>query len=269
MRCFWLLAIITSLSCRLLAAENEAVLTDADRAWLAQHPTIRVGYDPNWPPFSLGDGQGKFSGIDADLLELLTRRFGLHFEFVTHATWPDVYDAGKRGEVDVLVATARTAERERDFLFTEPYLTFPVVIVTRSDEPIVWSVFDLVGRRVAGARGYASTSELQRIYPDLKFQLTDTIEQGLVMVSDRRADAFITNLPNVSFVAKTRGLTNLKIAGVMPQTFDLRYAVRRDWPELVSLLERASSSLSEADRQAVVHPWIRVDYAYVIRWDLV
>lgn len=270
MRCLWLLAIVAGLGCCLRGAENSTdLLTPADRTWLAQHPSIRVGYDPAWPPFSLRNGQGEFAGIDADTLALLSRRFGFNFDFVTRGSWPEVYEAAKAGEIDLLVGTARTEERERDFLFTAPYLSFPVVIVTRNDEPIVWSMPDLVGRRVAGVRGYVTTTELQRIYPDLKFVFADTVERGLTMVSDGEADAFITNLPNVSFVAKTNGLTNLKIAGVMPQAFDLRYAVRRDWPELVGILERATASLSEAERQAIVHPWIRVDYARVIRWDLV
>jgi signal transduction histidine kinase len=34
-------------------------------------------------------------------------------------------------------------------------------------------------------------------------------------------------------------------------------------------LDRAVASVSDADRQALVHPWIRVDYAKVIRWDVV
>lgn len=269
MRWVRLLAIAASLSCRLAGAEDHPALPPADRAWLAQHPVIRVGYDPGWPPFSLRDARGKFSGIDADTLALLSKRYGFQFEFVTRGTWTEVYEAARRGEIDFLVGTARTPEREREFHFTRPYFSFPVVIVTRIDEPIVWSVLDLEGRRVAGARGYAATAELQRIYPELKFRLTDTIEEALTLVSDGGADAVTTNLPNASFVAKTRGLTNLKIAGVMPETFDLCYAVRQDWPELIGILERASASLTDADKQAIVHPWIRVDYARVIRWDLV
>lgn len=251
------------------AAENDPALTPADLSWLAAHPVIRVGYDPGWPPFSLRDASGKFSGIDADTLAVLSRRYGFRFEFVTRDSWPEVYAAARRGEIDLLVGTARTPEREREFHFTRPYFSFPVVIVTRVDEPIVWSVLDLEGRRVAGVRGYVATSELQRIYPDLKFRLTDTVEEALTMVADGGADAFMTNLPNASFTAKTHGLTNLKIAGVMPETFDLCYAVRQDWPELIRILETACASLTEADRQAIVHPWIRVDYARVIRWDLV
>lgn len=243
--------------------------TPAERAWLAAHPKIRVGFDPSWPPFSVVGGTGGCSGIDADLLALLSRELGVTFEFVARPTWTEAYAAAQRGEVDMLVGTARTEERAKSFAFSEPYFSFPVVIVTRNDEPILWSVLDLAGRRIAGVREYAPTTELAREHPSLNFVPVETVAEGLRQVSESEADAMITNLPNASFLAKTHGLTNLKIAGVLPDRFDVRYASRRDWPELPAILNRAIAQLSEADRQALVHPWIRVDYAQVIRWDLV
>lgn len=252
-----------------LAAEAPDEPGAADRAWVAAHPKIRVGFDPTWAPFSSVARNGGCVGIDADLLALLARRTGLRFEFTTRASWSEVYAAAKRGEIDLLVGTARTAERAESFGFTGPYLSFPVVIVTRNQEPILWSVLDLAGRRVVGVRDYAPTVELSRQHPELRLLTAETVQQAMQQVSDGEADACITNLPNASFVAKTRGLTNLKIAGVLPERFDLRYAVRRDWPELVALLDRAIAGVTEADRQAVLHPWVRVDYEKIIRWDLV
>lgn len=244
-------------------------LSPAERAWVAAHPVIRVGYDPSWPPFSVRSPNGTCTGIDADLLRLVGERTGLKFEFTTAETWAEVYATAQQRGTDMLVGTARTTERERYFTFSAPYFVSPVVIVTRTDEPLLWSVLDLVGRKVVGTRGYAPTEELGREYPALHFQLVDTTEQALRAVADGDADAFVSNLPNVSFVAKTRGLTNLKVAGVIKGSFDLCYAVRPDWPELVALLDRATAALTEAERQTIVHTWIRVDYAKVIRWDLV
>ena len=245
-------------------------LTADDQVWIAAHPVIRVGVDPSWPPFSLKSPGGSSVGIDPDLLASIGARLGLNFEFVPGSSWSEVYAAARNGSVDMLAGTALTAEREKSFTFTAPYFSFPVVIVTRNDEPILWSVLDLEGRRIVGVAGYVATSEMARDYPELTFlPPTSTVARAMQLVSDGKADAFITNLPNASFEAKTLGLTNLKIAGVMPERFNLRYAVRPDWPELVSLLDRAIATLSEADRQAVVHPWIRVDYERVIRWDLV
>ncbi|HTO04137.1 MAG TPA: transporter substrate-binding domain-containing protein, partial [Opitutus sp.] len=244
-------------------------LTAEEQAWVAAHPVIKVGADPDWPPFSsLSDGRTR--GIDPDLLTILGTRLGLQFEFVTRPSWLATYAAAESGEIDVLVGTARTTEREKTFQFTEPYFSFPVVIVTRTDETILWSVLDLAGRRVVGVRGYVATAEMARLYPQLDFLPdTESVATALQMVSSGDADAFITNLPNASFTIKTLGLTNVKIAGVMPDRFNLCYGVRADWPQLTALLNRGIASLSEADRQSVVHPWIRVDYAKVIRWDLV
>ena len=55
----------------------------------------------------------------------------------------------------------------------------------------------------------------------------------------------------------------------MPKEFELRYGVRPDWPELVSLLNKGIATVGRADLQALNHRWIRVDYAKVIRWALV
>lgn len=244
-------------------------LTPAEQAWLAAHPHIRVGFDPDWPPFSMRSDVGAFTGIDADVLALLNQRLGVVFETVPSATWTEAYDRAVRGEIDVLTGTARTPEREQKFHFSSTYLGFPVAIITRKDDAFLWSDYDLIGRTVAGPRGYATMMELERDYPGVKIHYTDTMADAFNLVSRGEADAAITNLANASFIIKTQGLADLKIAGIMPQRFELRFAVRQDWPELIGILDKGIASLTRADMQALDHRWIRVDYANVIRWDLV
>lgn len=244
-------------------------LTAAERAWISAHPTIRVGYDADWPPFSFERPAGGLSGIDGDILLLLSERLGLKFEPLHGPDWTETYARARRGEIDVLAGTARTPEREQSFHFTIPYQSCPAGIVTRGDQPFMWSVYDLEGKTVAGPRGYVTMTELAREYPEVKLRYTASMADALELVADRKADAAITNLVNASFIIKTRGLSSLKIAGIMPQVFELRYAVRQDWPELVAILDKGIATISKSDLQALNHRWIRVDYARVVRWDLV
>ena len=55
-------------------------LSDLERRWVQEHPVIRLGVDPAWPPFDFIDGQGAHSGMAADFLHLLGQRLGLTFE---------------------------------------------------------------------------------------------------------------------------------------------------------------------------------------------
>jgi signal transduction histidine kinase len=243
--------------------------TPAERAWLSAHPHIRVGCTPDWLPFSCVGTDGKLSGIDIDVMALLSQRLGVDFEMSTAPTWSDVYAKGLAREVDVLAGTARTPEREPYFNFTVPYESFPVVIVEREDTPLFLSVQDLVGRRVASARDYALTLELQRDYPGIHLVFTDTVEEAMQLVAGGKAEAVATNLANASFIIKMRGLTNLRITGILSQTYELRYAVRSDWPELVGILDKGIASLTPADLQSINDHWIRIDYGNVVRWDII
>lgn len=269
----WLWAALAGLTQMTMPAETmagAAALTQEQQKWVQAHAqVIRVGYDPDWPPFSFHAPSGELNGIDADLLRLLGQRTGLRFEPVRCASWSEAYARAERGELDVLIGTARTPEREQKFHFTSAYLSFPAGIITRTDTPFFWSVYDLEGKTVAGPRNYVTMTELAREYPEVRLRYTDTVAAALELVADGQADAVVTNLANASFIIKTRGLTSLKIAGIMPQTFDLRCAVRQDWPELVAILDAGIASITRADLQALNHRWIRLDYARVIRWDLV
>jgi two-component system sensor histidine kinase EvgS len=244
-------------------------LTPAERAWIVAHPHIRVGCDPSWPPFSSVDGRGTITGIDADALALLSQRLGIDFKLSTAPTWSAVYAGALAREVDMLVGTARTPEREPYFNFTVPYESFPLVIITCTDGPFIGSVQELAGRQVAAARDYAPTLDLQREHPDIHLVLTDTVDQAMQIVARGKADAAVTNLANASFIIKTRGLTNLRVSGTMPTGFELRYAVRTDWPELAGILDKGIASLTPADLQSLNDRWVRIDYANAVRWDVI
>jgi signal transduction histidine kinase len=228
-----------------------------------------VGCTPDWQPFSSVGADGKLSGIDIDVMALLSKRLGVDFEMSTAPTWSDVYAKGLAREVDLLAGTARLPEREPYFHFTEPYESFPLVIVERTETPVFSSLQDLVGRNVASARDFALTLVLQRDYPGVHLLLTDTMDEGMQLVAGGKAEAVVTNLANACFIIKTRGLTNLKVAGILPKSFDLRYAVRADWPELAGLLDKGIASLTPADLQSINDRWIRVDYVNGIRWDVI
>jgi two-component system sensor histidine kinase/response regulator len=260
-----------------LAAPHEGPvsLTEAERAWIAAHPVVRVGNDPGWMPIDFDDEGGQPAGVAADILRLVGQRLGLHFEPVPGQTWAEAYAAGLDREVDVLLAVGRSPERERHFTFTRPYISFRSVVVVRNDLPFVPDMTALVDRRFALVRDYNETEIVRAQYPQLKVLLVDTPDEALRVVSGGQADATIGNIAVLHYKIRQMGLTNLKVAAPTDERErEVHMAVRQDWPELVALLDKALASITPEERTAIVSRWFTVevdrglDPGSVARWSL-
>ena len=116
-------------------SSNAAIqsLTDEERAWLREHPVIRVAQDPGWPPVEFADERGEPSGMSNDYLNLIEQRLGIKFERVHNLSWQEAYARLKRWEIDMTTSVAVTPERTEFWAFTKPYMTIPIVILTNAD----------------------------------------------------------------------------------------------------------------------------------------
>ena len=64
-------------------------LSAGERAWLHEHPAIRVAQDPSWPPIEFTDDRGMPSGMTADFLSLVEERLGVKFQRVKNLCWQE------------------------------------------------------------------------------------------------------------------------------------------------------------------------------------
>jgi hypothetical protein len=94
------------------AVDGKITLTEDEIIFVNEHPVIRLGVDPAFVPFEFIDKDGRYKGITADLLSLVSDRTGLRFEITPGLSWPEAYDLALSGEVDALPAISRTDERE-------------------------------------------------------------------------------------------------------------------------------------------------------------
>ena len=106
-------------------------LTSGEKDWLAEHKDIRLGVDPAWSPFEFFDTTKVYSGIASDYVRRLNENLKINMTPVPNLSWPEVMNKARAGEIDVLPCVAKTPERSKFLLFSEPYISFPMVILTR------------------------------------------------------------------------------------------------------------------------------------------
>jgi len=250
----------------IIPQQISAGLTEAEKAWLAEHKYIRLGVDPAWPPFEFFDITRVYSGIASDYVRFLNQKLNIEMVPVQDLSWSNVMDKARASEIDVLPCVLKTPERSKFLWFTKPYLSFPMVILTREDAAFINGVQDFEDNKVAVVRGYATQELLEQDYPDRKFYLANNLEEALKALSKGKVDAYVGNLASITYTTQKLGLTNLKVATTSPYKFELAFAVRKDWPQLVNILNKSLESLPDSKRTEIYNRWISVRFERGIDW---
>lgn len=244
------------------SADSSISLTEDEIAFLRDHPVIRTGVDPGFVPFEFIDRDGQYKGITADYISLIGERTGIRFEVVKGLTWPEAYDMAVARDIDVLPAVSKTAERELHFLFSEPYYYFKRVIVTRDTDTGISRIEDLEKSAVAVQRNSSHHSYLLS-FPKISLSLYDSVETALTAVANGTERAFVGNLATTIHLIRASGLTNLRFTAFEAERQQaLYFAVRKDWPELVSILNKALNTITEEERIAINSRWIDLGTKY-------
>jgi len=251
-----------------LASTAPVQLSEAERQWLNAHPSIRLAVDIDWSPFEYIDNENQYVGMAAEYIALVGEKLGIEFAVEKEKPWSEVVESVKSRELDMYSCVVSTIQRREYVNFSNPYLSFPMVIVTSDQVAYVNGLKDLRNETVAVVRGYATQDLLEKNHPNLELYLADNVTDALEKLSHGKVYAYIGNIATVSDVIRREGLTNIKISGETPYSYELSMGVRKDWPEFMPILQKALDSISERERDQIYHNWIKLRYEHGFDYDL-
>ncbi len=245
---------------------SQMQLTEQEQAWLDRRHTVRVRVADS-PPYQMTTPEPQ--GISVDYLKLIGKRFGINFVFVTNTSlnWEmSLKDlAGDCQWIDLIVAIKRTPDREKAFALSDDYLSSPWVIINRTNSSFVSRIQDLNGKKVAVEKGFVLNELIKKEYPQIKIVPVTTSLEALQSVATGTNDAYVANLAIASYLIRDKGLSNLQIAAPTPfGSHDQAMGVRKDWPELVSIINKALTAISDSEESEIRDRWLSIRYEYGI-----
>ncbi len=244
------------------------LLTDSERAYVVARNPIRLCVDPDWAPFEVIDGSGVHKGIAADLLALVGLRTGIQWALYPTRNWEESVAASQAGRCLAMSFLNRTPDRDRWLIFTEPLLIDPNVLITREDVPFISDVAQLKNKTIALPKATAMHERVSRDFPNLTVLNTDSENESLGWVSDRKADMTLRSLIVAADTIKHNGWFNLKISGQIPGYENrLRVGVLRSETTLRDILDKGISTLTEQDRRDVVDRHVSMDVVLGVKTD--
>ncbi|MEM6793995.1 MAG: transporter substrate-binding domain-containing protein [Acidobacteriota bacterium] len=232
-------------------------VTQEQLRWLAGHSSIRLGASP-WVPMTEVTEEGLLTGLGLETVRTVFQKIGVLPIFASQTDWRDAIAQAMDGETDGLGYTLPSAEREQTLRFTKPLVSPDFAIANRIDAPFVRGLGDLAGARLAVIEDYEVLGALRRDHPEVELVEVRNAEAGLRLLSSGGVEAYLDILPAITQLTNRLGIKNLKMAARLDLTSSMSCGVRRDWPELVELLDRSIEQTSEADLQRIYEAWDRV-----------
>lgn len=250
-------------------ANTAITFTPEEKQWLATHKTILAGIDHNFAPFEFVDKKGNLQGITADYLAELSRILGVEFDITKEKNWNAVNEFAKQGKVDIIPCIVSTDQRRKYLNFTDPYLSFPMVIVTNKNTGFVNGIKELENKAVAVIDNYTPHQILEKYYPDIHLVKTKDLKMSLELVASGRTFAHVGNLSRVVYLLKEQGFQNLSISGITQYKYNFAIGIKKSDPILNSIIQKAYNAIPQKFHDDIYYKWFPPSYKEAKDYSLV
>jgi len=153
----------------------------------------------NGPATRFLGADGKFSGIEQDLLEMFAKDTGMRLRLVERTKFSEILPALRRHLAHLAAAgLVATEERRKQFIFGPSYLSVHTVVAYNTDHQRPKNIRDLIGKRVIVLAGSGGAEQLRLEVleePGLKWEedpATDSMEL-LDRLSSDEVDYVVTD----------------------------------------------------------------------------
>ena len=257
-RILFILVTLTLISWSLTSYSQALILTESEQTWLSAHPVVRIAYDKDFPPIEWKNEQGKYQGISADYIHLIEKQLNVKFEQIEGKVWSQILRDFKAGNIDVLPAIAKNDIRQEYMLFTRPHISVPGVIVSASQYR---SVKELVGKKVGVVSDYYWDDLISQHDDELQIVRVDSTQLGVELTAMGAIDAMVSDLASVTYAMNKGGIGNLHVVPVpfyKKPNLNLSIGVRKDWPQLQTILQKALDNISKQEKDKIYNKQIKL-----------
>lgn len=237
------------------------VLEPAQQQWLEQHRSLRVGLVLQAPFAQFDRRLQQLYGVNVQLMNWLGQSLGLDLTWRNFTDQAALEQALQAGEIDLAPGLTQTPAGLRLWLFSDPYMRVPQLIVGPRTGAVAVDLEKLTdNERVAVRMPSAVADYLRATYSNLNLQGVPQEREALQLVLSEQARYAVIDEAQLSRLSRESEFSDLAVVGDIGLPQLLRVASRRDWPILADILERGLQAIPAKDLEQLHQRWLEPKY---------
>lgn len=162
-----------------------------------------------FPPYNYLDDDGNVTGSSVEIVTEILQKMGYKAD-IRLLPWNRAYQAAADGDVAMLFTFSKSAEREKEFFFTDGFAFIEVMFFKRKADNITWETLDDVkDYRIGYVEGYNYGKTLMDAIQNNTFNNTDIIAasatvdyQQMLKLANNRIDLAVCPKTQCSRIIK-------------------------------------------------------------------
>ncbi|KQT41698.1 MULTISPECIES: EAL domain-containing protein [unclassified Methylophilus] len=211
-------------------------LSVQEKAWIKEHPSIRVAVKSGWMPIEFQLENQKHAGISVDYLHQISLLTGLTFTIV------DYHPNINGNEAEVITGIRNKRLPQGFHLVATPYLDVTNAIYVAANSgfnPGQTNLNQLSQKKVAVFKSGLVGQELKAAVPDIDLKLFDIADDAFEQLDAHAVDAYIGNELVLDYHIDYHKIKSIRKGGTTPITSKVFMAVSDEHPLLRSILNKA------------------------------
>lgn len=241
----------------LAAPASPLALSDTQRAWLAEHPRLRVGVVLQAPYAQYVRRQQQLSGLSVELMDALAQSLEVDLTWHSFADQPALETALREGRIDLAPGLSQTPGGLRLWLFSDPYLRVPHLLVGERQGTGAVELEQLgAGDALAVRMPSAIADYLQGNYFNLNLRGLASDRQALQALLAQEVRYAVVDQAQLSRLTQESEFARLAVVGDVGLPQLLRIGTRRDWPQLAAIIDTALHELPPQQLEGLQQRWL-------------
>ncbi len=229
-------------------------LTQKEKEFIEKHPQIVLGSGDSWAPYVIENSDGSITGYDNDILTKINHVTGANF-VLTVGNWSKIQELAKTKKLDGLSTLTKTTKREAFFNFSNVYISLQKMVMVKQRNPLnIKSAKDLANKTIVIHKGNVADERAAKEFKNSIVIYADTPKKMLEEVIYGKADATFGN-GATEYMLSDLGLPYIENAFLLKDSLNLRFAIRKDWNEAISILNKGLATISTHERTMLKQKW--------------
>jgi signal transduction histidine kinase/ABC-type nitrate/sulfonate/bicarbonate transport system substrate-binding protein len=241
----------------LYGQNSEITLTKEEREYLKSKKEITVCVKRGWLPYE-DIQKGKFVGLSADYLNLITSKLSLELKIKKFITQDEVMHALERRECDIKPIMDNKKSVFIPYTSTHKILHDNIVLVTDIEQPFVNDLKDLK-ERVVMVKGLHKCLRkyIHDEYPGLTIVEVKDTQSALNLVADKKIYGYIGTSLSAAYNIQEKYTGKLKILNDF-RCLDLGIGVINSDGTLLRIFNKTINSIEPQESKKILNRWLTI-----------